>query len=83
MKKFALVIISTLFCIPLFAQKSSAFKDGEFLRYKMSYSGFLRAGSAILEVKEEVFRGKKVYHTKGTGLTSGMIKWFFEVDDVY
>ncbi|MFC4267797.1 DUF3108 domain-containing protein [Polaribacter marinivivus] len=83
MKKFALVIISTLFCIPLFAQKSSAFKDGEFLRYKMSYSGFLRAGSAILEVKEEEFRGKKVYHTKGTGWTSGMIKWFFEVDDVY
>lgn len=60
-----------------------AFKSGEWLRYKMSYSGFLRAGTAVLEVKEEDFEGKKVYHAKGTGWTSGMISWFFKVKDVY
>lgn len=60
-----------------------AFKSGEWLRYKMSYSGFLRAGTAILEVEETQYKGKKVFHTKGTGWTSGMIKWFFEVEDYY
>lgn len=64
-------------------EKSTAFKSGEWLRYKMSYSGFLRAGTAILEVKEEQLNGKKVFHTTGSGWTSGMIKWFFKVDDVY
>ena len=29
-----------------------AFTDGEWLRYKMSYSGFLRAGTAELQLKE-------------------------------
>ncbi len=64
-------------------EKKQAFKSGELLRYKMSYSGFLRAGTAVLEVKETDFKGKKVLHTKGSGWTSGMIKWFFKVDDVY
>ena len=49
----------------------------------MSYSGFLRAGTAVLEVKEKELNGKKVFHTKGSGWTSGMIKWFFQVDDKY
>lgn len=63
--------------------QSKAFKKGEMLRYKMSYSGFLRAGTAVLEVKETQYRGKTVYHAVGRGWTSGMIKWFFEVDDDY
>tara|TARA_B100000768_G_C11244631_1_gene361200 strand:+ start:55 stop:816 length:762 start_codon:yes stop_codon:yes gene_type:complete len=64
-------------------QKPTVFKSGEWLRYKMSYSGFLRAGTAILEVEEKEFNGKKVFYTKGTGWTSGAVKWFFEVDDHY
>lgn len=83
MKKYIFLVVSLLFSIPFFCQNEQAFKDGEWLRYKMSYSGFLRAGSAILEVSEEEYQGKKVFHTKGTGWTSGMIKWFFEVDDKY
>ena len=64
-------------------EKEVAFKGGESLRYKMSYSGFLRAGTAVLEVEETELNGKKVFHTTGSGWTSGMIKWFFKVDDVY
>jgi hypothetical protein len=64
-------------------EKSVAFKSGEWLSYKMSYSGFLRAGTAILEVNEKDLKGKKVFHTKGTGWTSGPVKWFFSVDDKY
>jgi hypothetical protein len=84
MKKNLLVLLAFLFLTMSYSQeKTQAFKSGEWLRYKMSYSGFLRAGSAILEVDEKVVNGKKVFHTKGTGWTSGMIKWFFEVDDLY
>jgi hypothetical protein len=84
MKKYILLVFS-LFCFSVghSQEKKVAFKSGEWLRYKMSYSGFLRAGSAILEVQEKDLHGKKVFYTKGTGWTSGMIKWFFEVDDIY
>ncbi|WP_299054866.1 DUF3108 domain-containing protein [uncultured Polaribacter sp.] len=84
MKKYILIILFLASAISVFGQeKVQAFKAGEFLKYKMSYSGFLRAGTAILEVSEKELNGKKVYYTKGTGYTSGMIKWFFEVDDTY
>jgi hypothetical protein len=84
MKKYILF----LFAISLFVngysqEQTEPYKDGEWLRYKMSYSGFLRAGSAVLELEETDLNGKKVFHTKGTGWTSGMIKWFFKVDDIY
>jgi hypothetical protein len=84
MKKYIFLLFSLVFItLSQGQEKETAFKSGEWLRYKMSYSGFLRAGSAILEVKEKELNGKKVFYTKGTGWTSGMIKWFFEVDDVY
>lgn len=83
MKKHIILFLVFSISFSVFSQKKTAFKSGESLRYKMSYSGFLRAGSAILEVEEKMYNGKKVFHTKGTGWTSGMIKWFFEVDDKY
>lgn len=84
MKKYIIVIITSFFFNVSYAQeKVPAFKGGEWLRYKMSYSGFLRAGTAVLEVDETELNGKKVFHTKGSGWTSGMIKWFFKVDDLY
>ncbi len=64
-------------------EKTTAFKDGEWLKYKVSYSGFLRAGSIVLEVKETNYKDKKVFHSKGTGWTTGLVKLFFEVDDNY
>ena len=84
MKRIIPFIFTLFFLTTAFGQeKPQAFKDGEWLRYKMSYSGFLRAGSAVLELKEVDLNGKKVFYTKGKGWTSGMISWFFEVDDTY
>lgn len=84
MKKSTLFYFLISFVFTLNAQeKKPAFQSGESLRYKMSYSGFLKAGTAVLEVEERVYKGKTVFYTKGTGWTSGMIKWFFEVDDLY
>jgi len=84
MKKNILIFLLFVITFSISGQEKKApYKSGEWLRYKMSYSGFLRAGTAILEVNETEYQGKKVLHAKGTGWTSGMIKWFFEVDDVY
>jgi hypothetical protein len=84
MKTYGLILFTLLLILPAFSQeKRAAFKSGERLQYKMSYSGFLRAGTAVLEVEETVLNGKKMFHTTGSGWTIGMIKWFFKVEDVY
>ncbi|WP_290698828.1 DUF3108 domain-containing protein [Lacinutrix sp.] len=67
----------------MFAQKESSFKDGEWFKFKMSYSNFLKAGNATLSVKETDLDGKPVFHVVGKGWTTGMIKWFFKVKDRY
>lgn len=66
-----------------FAQEKSAFQEGEWFKFEMSYSGFLKAGNATLEVKESKYKGKPVYHVVGKGWTTGPIKWFFKVKDRY
>lgn len=84
MKIYRLIFFSLFFLTATVGQqKPTVFKSGEWLRYKMSYSGFLRAGTAILELSEKDFNGKKVFYTKGTGWTSGAVKWFFKVEDRY
>lgn len=83
MKNFLFLFLISFSLIGQTKSAKPAFVGGEWLRYKMSYSGFLRAGTAELEVKEEEFKGKKVYHAIGKGWTTGMIKWFFKVDDHY
>src|SRR5690606_22927621 len=81
MKKY-LLIIYVLITTVTFAQES-AFDTGEYFKFKMSYSSWLRAGSATLTIKDSKIKGKEVYHVVGKGWTSGMIKWFFKVDDRY
>lgn len=64
-------------------QKESAFQKGEWFKFKMSYSGFLKAGNATLSVKDATLKGKPVYHVVGKGWTTGAIKWMFKVKDRY
>lgn len=66
-----------------YPQQESAFGDGEWFKFKMSYSGFLKAGNATLTVKDSKLNNKDVYHVVGKGWTTGMIKWFFKVKDRY
>ena len=68
------------------AQSSSAFQEGEWFKFKMSYSGFLKAGNATLLVKEETLN-KKDYvinkeettvYAKGFGDSSiDLLVWFW------
>ncbi|WP_299106305.1 DUF3108 domain-containing protein [uncultured Tenacibaculum sp.] len=85
MKKAMSLLAILVFTISMKAQEKAtpAFQGGEWLRYRMSYSGFLKAGTAELKLTEEELNGKKVLHARGTGWTSGMVSWFFKVDDVY
>lgn len=64
-------------------QKESAFQTGEWFKFKMSYSGFLKAGNATLSLNESTLDGKSVYHVVGKGWTTGLIKAIFKVEDRY
>ena len=84
MKRNILVIWVTMISITLSSQeKEVPFKSGEWLRYRMSYSGFLKAGTADLSLNEVTFEGKKVLHATGKGRTSNVVGWFFKVEDLY
>lgn len=64
------------------AKKESAFKPGEWLKFRMHY-GFLNASYATLRVKSDEINGVPVYHVVGHGETSGFASIFFKVDDTY
>lgn len=82
--KSTLIILLILVTVQITsAQQESAFGHGEWFKFRMSYSGFLKAGNATLTVKDEKLDDKQVYHVVGKGWTTGMIKWFFKVKDRY
>jgi hypothetical protein len=83
MKKLLLIILTFGVVQASVAQQEQAFGDGEWFKFKMSYSGFLKAGNATLTVKDSKLDDKEVYHVVGKGWTTGMIKWFFKVKDRY
>src|SRR5690606_11049370 len=83
MKKYLLIICALFSIQTFFAQENSAFGAGEWFKFKMSYSNWLKAGNATLTVNENKIKGKEVYHVVGRGWTTGMIKWFFKVEDRY
>lgn len=56
--------------------------DGESLTLRIHY-GFLTAGSANLTAKKVNYRGVPHLYVKGTGQTSGAVKAFFKVEDLY
>jgi len=83
MKKTGLFFIGFLIVSHSYGQKEPVFNTGEWLRFKMSYSGFLKAGEMTLSVEDSIINGKEVFHVTGKGKTSGIIKWFFKVNDNY
>lgn len=83
MKNILLILTLVLGMQLVSSQEKSAFREGEWFKFEMSYSNFLKAGNATLEVKESNINGKPVYHVVGKGWTTGAIKWFFKVKDRY
>lgn len=80
MKKIVFFLV--LF-IAFIGYSQNAFDNGERLKFRLSYSSFLTAGYATLEVKSDFLKNKDVFHVVGKGKTTGMISWFFKVKDRY
>ena len=83
MNKALLTLAVIIFFQGSLPEQESSFEGGEWFKFRMSYSGFLKAGNATLLVRDYKYNGKEVYHIQGMGWTTGAIKWFFKVRDVY
>jgi len=59
------------------------FKNGEWLKFRMSYSNFINAGYATLEVKGILHNDREAFHILGEGKSTGIVSWFFKVKDYY
>ena len=77
------------FLIPLFllfnfsnAQNDMAFKTGEWFKYKLSYSGWFKAGEATVNLNEDV-NNNQLLHAKMIGKSTGAVNLFFKVYDRY
>ena len=64
------------------AQSQKAFSAGEWFKFRIHYGPF-NASYATLEVDETNMQGEPVYHIKGRGKSTGLLHWFFKVDDNY
>jgi len=67
---------------PCYAQKNSAFKAGEHLKYSIYY-GPIRGGEAVMEVKRGIFDGSPVNHLYLNGKTVGIANALYNVNDIY
>ena len=83
MKKIYLILIIITSTQRLVAQETSSFQSGEWLKFKLSYSGWWKAGNATLEVFDAVYKDIPVYKVVAKGWTTGPIKWVFKVKDHY
>lgn len=69
--------------------KNTAFQPGELLVFRAVYNsrvtGNIPAGTASLEIKPDLIAedGKRLMHIEGTAGTSGVINWFFRVENRY
>lgn len=60
-----------------------AFQNGEWLKFRMSYSNFLNAGYSTIEVKDTTNSQEEAFHIIGKGKSTGLISLFFKVEDDY
>ena len=82
MKKLAIILLLFISFQSIGAQESS-FQAGEWLRFKLSYSGWMKAGNATFKVTESIYKNTPVYKVVGKGWTTGPVNWFFKVEDHY
>lgn len=90
MKKFFTFFIFSALCtftswsqIEYSEQSDPAFKAGEWLDYKLSYSNFLNAGHASMEVNPTSHNNRPAFHFKAEGRSTGLVSLFFKVRDFY
>lgn len=82
MKRLFTIVSFLLLSNIFYAQSTSAFKDGEWFRFRIHYGPF-NASYATMEVNETNLDNKEVYHVEGKGKSTGLLHLFFKVDDNY
>lgn len=60
----------------------SNIKSGEILHYRIHY-GLLTAGTATLTTNKTNYQGSPHLYVKGVGRSTGAVRAFFRVDDIY
>ncbi len=75
------IVIFTVLLYSVFTY-GQAFDKGEWLRYRLSYSSFLKGGEVTLKISEDP-NHKDGFHIEGEGTTSGLVRLFFKVEDTY
>lgn len=81
MKNLIFVLFTFLFGLSN-AQKLDNIQLGEVLTYRIHY-GVLTAGSATLSTTKRNHDGEPHLYVKGIGRSSGAVRTFFKVDDIY
>jgi hypothetical protein len=72
------IAFSSVFC----SYSQSAYKDGEWLSFKIKY-GWFNTSKATLEVRKTRLNNKDVNHIIGNGKSVGLLDVFFKVRDRY
>lgn len=80
--KIPFLTLSFFFFFTSAMAQEKAFKDGEWLEFKVKY-GWFNASIAGLEIKNDTLNGKDVYRIVGFGKTTGLLDVFFKVRDHY
>ncbi|NAW50288.1 DUF3108 domain-containing protein [Elizabethkingia argentiflava] len=80
MKNFLIFIFS--FNIILTSAQLDNVNSEERLKYRIHY-GFLNAGLATLSTKKTIYNNTPHLHVRGEGRSTGAVRAFFKVDDVY
>ncbi len=87
---FSFIIISINSLYSQDTVVNTAFKVGEYLKFRVYYSsslGNFTAGEAIITVENwkdtKQARTKDVYHITGIGNSKGMFNWFYKVRDKF
>ncbi|QCX54435.1 DUF3108 domain-containing protein [Elizabethkingia sp. JS20170427COW] len=80
MKK-SLSILFVFFYMVSFAQWGEI-NNEEVLKYRIHY-GLLTAGYVTLTTQNTNYHGKPHFHVKGVGRSSGAVRAFFKLDDIY
>ncbi|MFV0470496.1 MAG: DUF3108 domain-containing protein [Paludibacteraceae bacterium] len=91
MKKISILFFSMIFSFILIAQDTDNWKikKGEVLKFKVAFSsgltGDIKGGEAVMSVKSQANQigNRNVYHAVLTGETTGVIEWFYKVENKY
>lgn len=81
-KSIFTIFLFLLTTVAIQAQSQKAFDAGEWFKFRIHYGPF-NASFATLEVEETTINGTPVYHVEGIGKSTGLLHWFFKVDDNY